>query len=241
MRVDVASSRVRDARRHRSPRQMLGERGVRAPACHAGAQAIDPSDEAFCFKGLERLCAAVPTRSDSGAARANPCNLARARAFDLFGRRSKIVIPRATSDGFSAKGRPMSKRSKLWFLAFIALGPALAGCTTFMETQDASNPLVVGQASAIPLYTTENASAAPRVKTIVGPAFGNSCKLHVYDANGSEIAALQQLRLKVYAMGANGVVGVTYSHGGTSLAANCWQNVTASGTAVIFDKATTAQ
>lgn len=115
----------------------------------------------------------------------------------------------------------------------------LAGCTTFLPMQDASNATLVGQATAIPFYTTENAAAAPPVKTILGPAMGNSCKFHLTDKAGSEIAALQQMRLKALAMGANGIVGVRYEHGGMSLAANCWQSVTASGTAVIFATPTT--
>jgi len=111
---------------------------------------------------------------------------------------------------------------------------AVAGCTTFMATQDASNPTIVAQATSIPFYTLENAASAPPVKTILGPAIGNSCKFLPTDPNGSETGALQQLRLKALAMGANGVVGVRYEHGGTSFATNCWQSVTASGTAVVF-------
>jgi hypothetical protein len=106
-----------------------------------------------------------------------------------------------------------------------------------METQDASNPTLVKQATDIPFYTAENAAAAPPVKTILGPVQGNACKYLPTDANGSETAALQQMRLKALTMGANGIVGVRYSRQGTSLATNCWQSVTASGTAVIFGPA----
>lgn len=122
-------------------------------------------------------------------------------------------------------------------LGVFGLAFALLGCTTFMETQDASNQNIVGQASTIPFYTLENAAAAPPVKTILGPAVGNSCKFLPTDKNGSETGALQQMRLKALAMGANGIVGVRYQHSGTSFATNCWQSVTASGTAVIFEKA----
>lgn len=111
----------------------------------------------------------------------------------------------------------------------------LGACTTFMETQDASNPAVVSQATQIPFYTAENAGAAPPVKTILGPAAGNACKFLPTDPNGSETAALEQLRLKALTMGANGLVGVRYEHSGTSFAKNCWQSVTATGTAVVFE------
>ncbi|MGH7016781.1 MAG: heavy metal-binding domain-containing protein [Caulobacteraceae bacterium] len=104
-----------------------------------------------------------------------------------------------------------------------------------LRSQDAHDPSIVAQADRIAFYTAADAAAAPAVKTIVGPVIRYSCKFLPTDPNGSETGALQQLRLKALAMGANGIVGVTYQHGGVSLVKNCWDSVTASGTAVIFE------
>lgn len=121
-------------------------------------------------------------------------------------------------------------------IGLIAVAICLGGCTTFMPMQDAGDPTIVSQADALPFYTAENASAQPPIKTILGPAMGNSCKFLPTDRNASETGALKQMRLKALAMGATGIVGVRYEHGGVSLATNCWDSVTAIGTAVIFDR-----
>jgi Putative heavy-metal-binding len=116
---------------------------------------------------------------------------------------------------------------RILVLAALALG----GCSTFMDMQDASNPAIVQKATTLPVYMAGDPNTPKNVR-IIGPASGNSCKYLPTDPNASETAALQQLRLKALALGATAVVEVRYAHGGTSLATNCWQSVTASGVAV---------
>lgn len=117
-------------------------------------------------------------------------------------------------------------------IALIASG--LTACASSMPMQDARDAATVTRADGIAIYTAANADSQPAVKTILGPAVGNSCRFLPTDPDSSEAGALRQLRLKALAMGASGVVGVRYERAGMSYANDCWNSVTASGTAVVL-------
>jgi hypothetical protein len=104
---------------------------------------------------------------------------------------------------------------------------ALTGCGSFLPTTTARAP-------SMPYFTAATASLAPPVTRIVGPVEGHSCRNVMWDPPASEADALAQMQGNAAAMGATGIVDVSYSRAGTDLGTNCWQSVSASGTAVVF-------
>lgn len=117
-------------------------------------------------------------------------------------------------------------------VSLLALG--LAGCGTML-------PMAEETGAQVPYFTTSTASLAPPIERILGPVEGHSCKNLITDPPATEEGALRQLRSRAATLGANGVVDVTFSRAGTSIGTNCWQSVSASGTAVIFRQRASSQ
>ena len=116
--------------------------------------------------------------------------------------------------------------------AALAAVLALGACGTFLpmtEETDVSN--------ALPYYTAGTANLAPPVERIIGPREGHSCRSMPTDPAPTDAAALRQLQARALLAGANGLVDVSFSRAGTDVGSNCWQSVTASGTAVVFRRA----
>lgn len=116
----------------------------------------------------------------------------------------------------------------------VAACTALGGCGTFLP-MEAAAPGAVAKAQTMPFYTDATISLAPKIKSVAGPVEGHSCQNKLWDPPASNDAALSQLRLRALSLGANGLVDVRYDRAGTDLGSNCWQSVTASGTAVVFE------
>lgn len=75
----------------------------------------------------------------------------------------------------------------------------------------------------------------PTPSKIIGEVRATSCKNKLWDAPATRGDALAQLRLKALRMGGNAVVAVTYDERGKdALGTNCWESVTATGTAVVL-------
>ena len=58
-----------------------------------------------------------------------------------------------------------------------------------------------------------------------------SCQRNAYGQASSSADAIQQLQMKALTVGANAVVNVTVDSRSTSFLMNCWNSVTAAGTA----------
>jgi uncharacterized protein YbjQ (UPF0145 family) len=117
---------------------------------------------------------------------------------------------------------------RMALLAFGAL--TLAGCGSFLPVAEESG-------ATVPYFTASTASLAPPIARIIGPVEGHSCKNLLTDPPATEEAALRQMQARALTIGADGIVDVSFSRAGTSLGTNCWQSVSASGTAVMFERA----
>jgi hypothetical protein len=73
---------------------------------------------------------------------------------------------------------------------------------------------------------------APQDAAIVGVVEATSCKNKMWSPDPTEADALAQLKVKAAGLGANAIVGISYSPSGTSLVTNCWTSIMATGTAV---------
>lgn len=114
-------------------------------------------------------------------------------------------------------------------MVVLAMALVLASCGTFLPMTEET-----AASNALPYYTAATASMAPPVARIIGPIEGHACRSLPTDPAPTEAAALRQMQARAMTMGASGLVDVTFSRAGTDLGTNCWQSVTASGTAVVF-------
>lgn len=87
--------------------------------------------------------------------------------------------------------------------------------------------------AALAIRVFDQTLPPPTPGTIIGEVRATSCKNKVWQPPATRGDALAQLRLKALRMGANAVIAVTYDeHGTDALGTNCWNSVTATGTAV---------
>ncbi len=114
----------------------------------------------------------------------------------------------------------------------------LAACTPFVEVIDVSKvpPADMQAAQRIRIITIDNA-APPDVAEYLGPIDAFSCKAVMTDPPATRGNALQQLRYKALKLGADAIIEVTFDTRGTDTwGTNCWETVTASGSAVKLKK-----
>ena len=124
-----------------------------------------------------------------------------------------------------------------WGLVGIVAG-LLAACTPFVEVIDVSKvpPQDMQAAQRIRIVTIDNASP-PEIAEYLGPIDAFSCKGLMTDPPATRGNALQQLRYKAFKLGADAIIEVTFDTRGTDAwGTNCWETVTASGSAVKLKK-----
>lgn len=116
-------------------------------------------------------------------------------------------------------------------LALFPLTALLCGCVgplvpvTRVEADTASE-----LTQTIPTF---EASATPPRAAVLGPITATSCKNKMWDKDASNEDATNQLRLLARQRGGNAVGNlVCEAPQGTSLATNCWQSITCTGTAL---------
>lgn len=73
--------------------------------------------------------------------------------------------------------------------------------------------------------------AVPAGATAIGDLAGVSCKNKIWDPPATQEVALQQLKAQALLRGAKGIAKVEYRSEGTTLTANCWEAIYATGTA----------
>lgn len=71
----------------------------------------------------------------------------------------------------------------------------------------------------------------PAGATAIGDITGVSCKNKIWDPPATQDAALQQLKAQALLRGAKGIAKIEYRSEGTTLTANCWEAIYATGTA----------
>ncbi len=117
------------------------------------------------------------------------------------------------------------------FVAALLLMPVAAciGPNPNLRIEDTSQ-IALDRVSAA--RAIEVLDSSPSGSATVGPVEGTSCQNAMWDPKATEAAALDQMKIKAADLGATALVGVSYSSSGTSLVANCWTVVTATGTAI---------
>ena len=88
------------------------------------------------------------------------------------------------------------------------------------------------QRAALAIKVFDQSTGSPQYSEIVDEVQAISCQNKVWDPPATKADALRQLRVKALRLGANAIIGVTYTESGTSYKPNCWESVTVSGTAV---------
>lgn len=108
-------------------------------------------------------------------------------------------------------------------IAVAGLAIVLAGCV------GPSKSLNIRQ-TMVPADAVSETPSVPPASHVLGQATGVSCKNKLWDNPATEHVALMQLKTQAAEQGATGVAGVTYSKEGTTLTANCWEAIYATGT-----------
>ena len=111
---------------------------------------------------------------------------------------------------------------------------ALVGCMTPGEFR----PVVYDESRADPekilVRVFGEGKLAPEDYSVISEVTGRSCQSRQYGAGASEEEAVLLLRREAYAVGANGIIGLSCrSRGyGVSLSSNCWSEAECRGTAI---------
>jgi uncharacterized protein YbjQ (UPF0145 family) len=106
----------------------------------------------------------------------------------------------------------------IW-LAVAALG--IAGCASTSKDVDVA-------AAGVTVAAT-----APARAKVLGPVEASHCRRNGHESSSAEETALQLLKSKAAAMGANGVANVAYETESVSLLSNCWSSAKARGIAFV--------
>ena len=115
-------------------------------------------------------------------------------------------------------------------LCFVGCGPWVPVTDLSKVPQDKLNA-----AYKIKTFTTDSNLTLPEIVDYLGDITAYSCKNLLWDRPASKGNALMQLKLKGLAVGADGIIEVTFDIRGTDAwGTNCWETVQASGIAVRF-------
>jgi hypothetical protein len=111
----------------------------------------------------------------------------------------------------------------------LGFGALITGCSP-VEMDMTQEPDAAKMAAAgVRIYTIN--TSYPEGAELIRPIEVMSCQRNGYGRSSSSSNAIQQLQVKALEVGANAVVNVTVDSGGVSLLSNCWNSVTAAGTA----------
>jgi hypothetical protein len=118
----------------------------------------------------------------------------------------------------------------------LALTPAaasLAGCATLPISHLAGDPGFVSRAGQLPVFGPSAATPPPKVRAQIGRVYSLSCHFRYAPLEG-QAEAVEKLRIRALARGADGIVGLRMSLI-TNTRSPCWHGFEASGLAVRFD------
>jgi len=87
-------------------------------------------------------------------------------------------------------------------------------------------PRLMQEANEVIVY-----EVVPDGARIVAEIDATSCKNKLWDPDPSQSNAIDQMKVKAAALGANGIAAITFNDAGTSFMSNCWSSITAQGTA----------
>ena len=110
----------------------------------------------------------------------------------------------------------------------------LSGCGPFVDVMDVNQIPPSERHAAFRLKTYQGAQPHPPVARFLGQIKATSCKNKMWDDAATTGNAMEQLRIKAYRLGADGLVNVACDSLGTNLGTNCWASITCSGDAVRF-------
>ncbi len=83
------------------------------------------------------------------------------------------------------------------------------------------------------VFRVNSATSPPAVTAVISPLSYTQCR-RPWEARVTDSEALQPLRDKARALGANGLTEVTIDRHRTDMKAMCWQKVTVTATPVVF-------
>jgi hypothetical protein len=117
-----------------------------------------------------------------------------------------------------------------WAVCLVLAGSS-AGCIgPLVQVTKVDETTAAELDSTIPVYEARD---TPQRATVLGPVTATSCKNKMWDPAATSENATAQLRLLARQRGGTAVGNlVCENQEGTSLAKNCWESVTCTGTAI---------
>jgi len=113
-----------------------------------------------------------------------------------------------------------------------------AGCTPFVPVINMADVTQEKrqESNNIKTFTIEESNNYPEIDKYIGNIVTYSCKFLPWDDHASKEDATAQLKIKALDLGANAIVGITYTVQGfeSAMVTNCYETVQASGSAVIL-------
>ncbi len=117
----------------------------------------------------------------------------------------------------------------------VMLGIVLAGCAPKDGQIRSANATPGEMSAAFNVQVFEGSLHHPKVARYIGSYQAVSCKIMPWSQAGTKGDALQRLRLLAHRAGATGLINVQFDERGVEL--TCNSSVTATGDAVVLEKA----
>lgn len=129
--------------------------------------------------------------------------------------------------------RHIAKYATILGLSLLTIG---CGPNRQLEHIDISKVPPEEVSKSFSIHVFEGGTTHPPVKQFLSNINATSCKNKVWDPPATKGDALTQLRLKAARLGATAIVEVYFDEQGTdAFGTNCWESITATGTAVTIE------
>jgi uncharacterized protein YbjQ (UPF0145 family) len=116
------------------------------------------------------------------------------------------------------------------YLSIVGAAAALSSlvvATPFAAQAGAAGP------STVAVFQASAAESLPAIRTVIGSIHEHFCR-KAWDPPASDAEALQPLKDRARALGANGLIDVRIDRRHAEPKSACWQRITVTGTAVVF-------